>query len=97
MAAFTNNSEMVLAIQAARGPPTEKRKTLFSQNLPPAAIISYSLYGQTNDRKRVKERFYMPPRYQQPVLINFYRPCWDAHERGPPVSRKKGPFFNCKL
>ena len=76
-----------------RGPPiTKKRESFFDRNLPQTAIISYSLYGKANRRKRVEERFYMPPRYQQLALIHFYRSCWNAHERGPPVKQRKGPF-----
>ena len=77
-----------------RGPPAKKRKlSFFNRNLPQATIISYSLYGRANHCKKGKERFYMPPRYNQLALINFYRPCWDAHERGPPARQRKGPFF----
>ena len=33
----------------------------------------------------------MPPRYKQDALINFYRPCWNAYERGPPGWKREGP------
>jgi hypothetical protein len=33
----------------------------------------------------------MPPRYKNNALINFYRPCWNACERGPPGREREGP------
>ena len=35
----------------------------------------------------------MPPRYQQTDYINFYRPCWNAYERGPPRGKREGPKY----
>ena len=26
----------------------------------------------------------MPPIFENDALVTFYRPCWAAHERGPP-------------
>ena len=59
-------------------------------HLSQAAIISYNLCERYRDDKTWK--VYMPPRYQQIALVNFYRPCWSAHERGPPERKRKGPI-----
>jgi len=33
----------------------------------------------------------MPPGYKNNALVNFYRPCWNAYERGPPGREREGP------
>ncbi len=34
----------------------------------------------------------MPPSFQNCQAICFYRPCWNSHERGPPVDQRKRYF-----
>ena len=31
----------------------------------------------------------MPPRLKHNTLSNFYRPCYSAHERGPPLEQRE--------
>lgn len=34
----------------------------------------------------------MPPRFEHSQVGRFYRPCWNAHERGPPVGQMRPVF-----
>lgn len=34
----------------------------------------------------------MPPVFENDQVVCFYRPCWNAHERGPPAETREQKF-----
>jgi hypothetical protein len=80
MNAFTNNSEMVLAIQGARGPPMLKKRNFFRSRLK-RYYFNYQNGGQNMCQpKTFTAGFKSPPRV-------------DAQGRGPPMTKKNLSFF----
>jgi hypothetical protein len=67
-----------------------QKKETFSR-FAPKGFVWYVLSGKANTIS-CKRKVFMPSRYTQDAVIHFYRPCWNAHERGPPVDQKRKEF-----
>lgn len=78
MTAFTNNSEMVLAIEGARGPPVFKKRILFSQS--PLLFQISKRRASMSQPKTITSGFKSPP-------------LSETQGRGPPFLKKRSIIF----
>jgi len=76
MIAFKNNSEMVLAVEGARGPPKLKKRNLF-YTVFSSAIIPITTQGSKMSQPRI-------------IKTGFKSPPLDSLKgRGPPTGEKR--------
>jgi hypothetical protein len=79
MTAFKNNSEMMLAIEGARGPPGSQKRNLF-QDYFNCHYSSNKVRSKMSQPKTIKAGFKAPP--------------LDALSgRGPPITKKRDSFL----